>query len=86
MLIGLSAWMAAVALDRRMFKATPRQFRWSMARNIALSQLSVFVYVIAGSVLLTDNVSGLYWLVPGFMLSILKVLWDAWILLIEINR
>jgi hypothetical protein len=42
--------------------------------------------VIAGVALLTLGLGGLYWLVAGMVLSTLTALFEAWVLLVEINR
>jgi len=55
-------------------------------RNIVFSQLSMIPYLVTGSLLLTGQAEGIYWLVPAFTLSIIKALTDSWVLLIEINR
>jgi hypothetical protein len=42
--------------------------------------------VVAGIAVLTGGLGGLYWHVAGILVSILVGLFDAWVLLIEINR
>jgi hypothetical protein len=41
---------------------------------------------VAGIAVLAGGLGGLYWLVAGMLVSILVGLFDAWVLLIEINR
>jgi hypothetical protein len=42
--------------------------------------------VIAGVGVLWVGPGGLYWLVAGTIFSILAALFEAWVLLVEINR
>lgn len=54
--------------------------------NMALSQLAVLLYVIAGIILLVVGADDLYWLVPVVIFSFIKAILDAWVSLVEINR
>jgi hypothetical protein len=51
-----------------------------------LAQIATLPLVVAGITVLTGGLGGLYWLVAGMVLSILVALFEAWVLLIEINR
>jgi hypothetical protein len=42
--------------------------------------------VVAGIAVLVGGLGGLYWLVAGMVFSILVGLFEAWVLLVEINR
>jgi hypothetical protein len=61
-----------------------------MARSYRLTLLMthfvLFPYWLAGSLLLVNGWGGMYWIVVGIPLSFTKKVYDAWILLIEINR
>jgi len=43
-------------------------------------------YIIAGTAILINGASGVYWLVPAVIFSFLKAILDAWVLLVEFNR
>lgn len=58
---------------------------WLMIR-IVQTQLGGIPLVIAGVYLLLGNQLGLYWLAPGFGLSFVAGVANAWVLLIEIHR
>ena len=58
---------------------------WLVARTVKTHLGSIPLFV-ASFYLLEGSPSGLYWLVPGFLLSFLAGVVNAWILLIEINR
>ena len=52
----------------------------------AAESIAQFLQFLAAICLLTGSSAGLYWLVPGFLLSFFAGVVNAWILLIEINR
>ena len=47
-------------------------------RSIEMNNHSIIV--------LTRGAGGLYWLVPAIVISFIKAILDAWVLLVEINR
>ena len=53
---------------------------------MVLTQFAVLPYVISGISVLTRGAGGLYWLVPAILISFIKAVLDAWVLLVEINR
>jgi len=50
------------------------------------NQLSLLPYIVAAVVILISKENGIYWLVPGIIVSFIKSVVDAWVLLVEINR
>lgn len=54
--------------------------------NAVVTQFSVLPYIVSGILMLTGDINGTYWLVPGFIFSFIKAVLDAWVLLVEINR
>ena len=52
----------------------------------AVNLCATLLFVIAGIAILVWNAGGLYWVVSGTLLSILIAMYDAWVLLVEINR
>jgi hypothetical protein len=53
---------------------------------IALDQIATLPMVVAGIAILVAGIEGLYWLVAGMIFSTLVALFEAWVLLVEINR
>jgi hypothetical protein len=51
-----------------------------------LGQVATLPLVIAGVAVLWVGPGGLYWLMAGTVFSILAALFEAWVLLVEINR
>jgi hypothetical protein len=60
--------------------------KWWLVTRIAQTHLGSIPLFVAAIYLLAGSPAGLYWLVPGFLLSFLAGVMNAWILLIEINR
>ena len=54
--------------------------------RVALGQIATLPLVIAGDTVLSVGLGGLYWLVAGTVFSIPAALFEAWVLLVEINR
>ena len=87
--LGLAAWVwiGAIQLLRIRDWGTMRpDLRRTYVLRVALGQIASLTLVVAGIALLVSELGGLYWLVAGTNLAILVALFDAWVLLIEINR
>jgi hypothetical protein len=54
--------------------------------RVALGQIATLPLVVAGITVLVGGLGGLYWLVAGMIFSTLVALFEAWVLLVEINR
>ncbi len=72
-----------VAYSRR--KMDPRYYGYLWLRG-TLSLCATLPFAIAGIAVLIWNSNGLYWIVPSTLLSITVAIYDAWVLLVEINR
>lgn len=57
-----------------------------IASRIIQTQLCSIPLFLAGILLLTGSSTAIYWLIPGFFLSFLAGVINAWVLLVEINR
>jgi hypothetical protein len=87
--IGLAAWGWVVAIQLlrlRGWQAMELALRRAFVLRVALGQVATLPFVAAGIAVLAGGLGGLYWLVAGTLFSILVALFDAWVLLIEINR
>lgn len=87
--LGLAAWVWILAIHWLRMKdwATMRRdLRATFVLRVALGQIASLTLVAAGIAILGWELGGLYWLVAGTNLAILVALFDAWVLLIEINR
>lgn len=86
LIIGLIVWILATLLDLNILSRRQRKYRRPYLVNMSLTQLALLPYIVAGIIMLTLGVGGLYWLVPAILISFIKVILDAWVLLVEINR
>ena len=83
---GLLAWAGVIGLQVDSFRRMDAAFRRRAATAAVLGQaLSISVWA-AGAILLWKGPVGVYWLVPGLLLSYLVALANAWVLTVEINR
>src|SRR5947208_6599370 len=86
LVVGLIVWITATMLDMTILQKKDPHYRSHYVLNIALTQFAVLPYVVAGIFMLTLGADGLYWLVPAIVISFIKAILDAWVLLVEINR
>ena len=86
LVVGIIFWGIVTWLNINNLLKTDVQYRRYNLINIILGQFALVPYVIAGINILTWGMGGLYWLVPAIILSFVKALTDAWVLLVEINR
>jgi len=86
LIVGLIVWCTFIVLDIRFWQRTEKQYRRGVFLLVGMNQLSLLPYIVAGAMILFRGFGGLYWLVPGFLVSFTKGMLDAWVLLIEINR
>ena len=81
------AWIVTIqVLHLRKWPTIPSELRAPLVLRVTLAQISTLPTVIAGIALLTAGFDGLYWLVAGMVFSMLAAMFDAWVLLVEINR
>jgi len=81
LVVSVGTWILITRINIRNYTSIGAQYRAKERTNILFSQLALLPSVIGGVVLLFAGIGGLYLLVIGFMLSFIKALRDAWILL-----
>jgi hypothetical protein len=90
LLLGVLNWVLAIGIQFRNWRnrepGVRAQYMWTLISQIVLRQATTAPFAIAGAWLLIWGTPGLYWLVPGVLLSFIVAIMEAWILLIEINR
>ena len=87
--VGLATWgwVVSIQLLRLRGWGTVRlDLRQAFVLRVALGQIATLPLVVAGIAVLAGGLGGLYWLVAGMVFSILVALFEAWVLLVEINR
>jgi modulator of FtsH protease len=62
------------------------QSRRTFIATFVLFELGVLPFVIGGALILLGLPAGLYWVAAGVIVSFVKAVLDAWVLLVEINR
>src|SRR5215211_4495990 len=89
LVVGLATWGWIVAIQLPLLRSWQRMrsdLRGHFVVRVALGQIATLPLVVAGITVLAGGLGGFYWLVVGMVFSILAALFDAWVLLIEINR
>jgi hypothetical protein len=89
LVVGLAAWgwIVAIQLPRLREWGTMRaDLRGPFVLRVVLVQVATLPLVMAGVAVLWAGLGGLYWLMAGTIFSILAALFEAWVLLVEINR
>jgi modulator of FtsH protease len=86
-ILGLSAiiYVYLLVMQLRDSRRPGQHLYWVVTR-ITSSQLAMLPFLVAGICLIAHAGGGLYWLVPGILLSFAAALLDAWVLLVEILR
>ena len=83
---GLLVWVIVTRADRKIYLKALNEFKRVYLFNLLFDQLAILPYVFAGFYLLFSHDTGFYWIVPAMILSFIKAVFDAWVLLIEIKR
>jgi hypothetical protein len=86
LLVGSCCWIASSIIGISIASKTDKQYRIANLITMLIDQLATFPYIIAAILLLLNYEQGYYFIVVAFVLSIVKSIIDAWVLLIEINR
>ena len=87
LIVGGVMWLGGTYIERRGWRAVREGgSRATYAANALLLQFATLPYLVAATLLFAGNDSGLYWLAAAVILSTIKAVVDAWVLLVEINR
>jgi hypothetical protein len=87
--VGLAIWVWIVAIQLpllRRWQTMRPDLRVSFVVRVVMGQIATVPVIVGGIAVLAGGLGGLYWLVAGMVFSILAALFEAWVLLIEINR
>ncbi len=85
-IIGIIVWFFVTRIDIKIYRANEQQYKRRYLLNTLFNQLAIIPYIIGGLCILFNSKAGFYWVVPAFILSFIKSVLDAWVLLVEINR
>jgi hypothetical protein len=86
LLVSVTCFVVTLMLNIDVIRGIEATYKGLSVRNLLFTQIALFPFIVAG--ILTFNVgdAAFYWLIPGIVLSIVKAVMDAWVLLIEIHR
>jgi hypothetical protein len=68
-----------------LLRTRKNRHQWYTVR-VLMNQIPPIPFVIAGVLLAGSRSSGMYWIVPGTLLSFVAGIFGAWVLLVEIQR
>jgi hypothetical protein len=85
-LISLSVYSFVTSMDRGIYKNMDQEYKKQYRISMVYNQLSLLPYIVSAIAILIVKQNGIYWLVPGIIISFIKAVVDAWVLLVEINR
>jgi modulator of FtsH protease len=86
LLIGSSGWIAMFRLHIIHLRTVEREHLRQALVEATFGQTAVLSFVVAGILIITQGAGGMYWISLGTICAFLIVFYNAWILLIEINR
>lgn len=84
--IGVLAWLFTTLLEVRTLRGLEGVFLRKYISSFVMAQLSTIPYIVAGLMLVSGQEAGLYGLAAAIIVSLIKAVTDAWVLLVEINR
>ena len=84
--IGLMFFVAGTVIEVYALRNVTPQNRNAFILNLILLELGVVPYIVGGVLIAQGEGSGFYWVAAGVIVSFVKAVLDAWVLLVEINR
>jgi modulator of FtsH protease len=86
LLISVAAWLLLCRIQLDAIPFMRERPQREVATRVGMVQLATVPFLIGGLSTLIHHGGGLYWMAPGFMLSFVAAMIDAWVLLVEILR
>ena len=87
LIVGLLACAIATTVGIRGVAGAEPERRATFLASLLFFEIATLPYLAAGLLILFGNATaGLYWLAAAIVLSFVKSVTDAWVLLVEINR
>ena len=84
--IAICVYFFVTRMDIVIYKNTDAKYKKQYGVSMVYNQISLLPYLAAGAAILICKANGMYWIVPGIVVSFIKAVIDAWVLLVEINR
>jgi hypothetical protein len=87
LVVGGAIWLIGAYVEWNGWRhSAPHQNRTTFLFNVLLLEAATIPWLIAAILILYGAGAGLYWLAVGIIVSFIKGVLDAWVLLVEINR
>jgi modulator of FtsH protease len=86
LIIGIAIWIIVTRIDLKNYKEIENAYKRHYFWMSIVDQLAILPYIISGLLISFQVDVGLYWIVPAIIVSFIKSVTDAWVLLVEINR
>ena len=86
LIMAILIWMITLKIDYSIYKGTDAKYKKESFFNCIFDQLSVIPYTLNAIFFICNNKNGVFFSVAAIILSFIKVIADAWVLTIEINR
>lgn len=86
LIVGIIVWLMISRIDYHILRLKAKPFMRQYFFNMTIDQFAMIPYIICGMRIISVGDRGIYWIVPAIILSFIKAVLDAWVLLVEINR
>lgn len=84
--VGVLLFLVGSGMEVYALRKVSLQNRPAFIVNLALLELGILPFIVGGVLLLLGVEGGFYWIAAGVIVSFIKAVMDAWVLLVEINR
>lgn len=84
--VGVLLFFVGSGMEIYALRKVNLQNRRPFIGNLVLPEIGILPFIVRGVLLLFGIESGFYWIAAGVIVSFIKAVIDAWVLLVEINR
>jgi len=84
--VGVLLFFVGSGMEIYALRKVNLQNRRPFIGNLVLLKIGILPFIVGGVLLLFGIESGFYWIAAGVIVSFIKAVIDAWVLLVEINR
>jgi modulator of FtsH protease len=86
LVVSITLWLTVTRLAIGSLRRIVAENRHYFVRHLISVQAAVLPYFVGGGLLLAGSQSGMYWIVVAIIVSLFVASFEAWVLLVEINR
>jgi len=84
--IAAAVYSQITKMDINIYRGTGIAYQRQYRVSLIFNQVSMLPYLVSAVTVFQCGLSGICWLVPAIIISFIKAVVDAWVLLVEINR